>query len=55
MKDFKDMQDVTFMINLDTGYQDVFQLYDKNGNERTDIAGQRDLGVAVNLLTYYFQ
>jgi uncharacterized DUF497 family protein len=54
LKDFKDM-DVTFMINLDTGYQDVFKLYNKDGTTNQTISGKENLNRAVNLLTYYFQ
>jgi len=55
LREFKDMQEVVFMINLDTGYQDFFTLYDKNGNVKNDIKGEKTLDVAVNLLAYYFQ
>lgn len=54
LNSFKDME-VTFMINLDTGYQDVFQLFNKDGTQNATIKGQKDLSVAVNLLTYYFE
>ena len=55
LKDYRDMQDITFMINLDTGSQDVFQLFDKNGNVRYDIKGKVKPEEAVNLLVYYFE
>ena len=55
LREYKDMKEVVFMINLDTGYQDVFQLYDDKGNIRNDIRGMKDLSVAVNLLVYYYQ
>ncbi len=55
LTEFKEMEKVVFMINLDTGYQDVFKLYDKNGNVKDDIKGQKDLSIAVNILAYYFQ
>lgn len=55
LKIVKDMQEVVFMINLDTGFQDVFQLYDDKGNIMSAIAGQKDPSVAINLLTYYYQ
>jgi hypothetical protein len=54
LKESIDMQDITFMINLDTGSQDVFQLFDKNGNVRYDIKGKVEPKDAVNLLVYYF-
>jgi exopolysaccharide biosynthesis protein len=55
LKDYCDMQEITFMINLDTGMQNVFKLYDKNGNVRNDITGSVDPKDAVNLLVYYFE
>lgn len=54
LEDFKGM-DVTFMINLDTGYQDVFKLFNKDGSPNQTITGKEELSRAVNLLTYYFQ
>ncbi len=54
LNQFKDME-VSFMINLDTGDQDVFKLYEKDGSYNRMIKGEKDLSVAVNLLTYYFQ
>ncbi len=54
LNEFKDME-VTFMINLDTGDQDVFKLYDKDGSTNKMIKGAKDISVAVNLLAYYFQ
>jgi hypothetical protein len=55
LKDFKEMKQIIFMINLDTGRQNVFKLYDKSGNERFDIKGQTPITQAVNLLVYYFE
>lgn len=49
--DFK----VVFMINLDTGAQDVFQFYKSNGDPHQILKGTKELGTAVNLLVYYFQ
>ena len=46
---------VTFMINLDTGMQDVFSLYNKDGSTNGLIAGKLSANSAVNLLTYYFE
>ena len=54
LKDFKGME-VTFLINLDTGYQDVFKLFNKDGTPNQTITGKEELSRAVNLLTYYFQ
>jgi exopolysaccharide biosynthesis protein len=54
LKEYRDME-ITFMINLDTGAQDVFQLFDKNGNVRYDIKGKVKPEDAVNLLVYYYE
>jgi hypothetical protein len=51
MEDFQ----VVFMINLDTGAQDVFQFYKNNGSPHPILKGTKDLATAVNLLVYYFQ
>lgn len=51
---FKEIN-VTFMINLDTGYQDVFELHNSNCTINSTIKGQQSPNVAVNLLAYYFQ
>ncbi|MDZ4838394.1 MAG: hypothetical protein SGJ04_00150 [Bacteroidota bacterium] len=51
----KDMEEVVFMINLDTGAQDVFKVYDADGSENTLIKGTQDLSIAANLLVYYYE
>ncbi len=51
---YKNM-DVTFMINLDPGDQDVFFLFDENGNVDQLIHGTRRLEDAANLLVYYYE
>ena len=43
------------MINLDTGAQDVFELYNSDCTLNGSIKGQLDPRRAVNLLTYYFK
>ena len=55
LKDYKGMKEIVFMINLDTGYQDIFRIYDKTGKERTDIKGPIEPEKAVNLLVYYYE
>jgi hypothetical protein len=50
---YKDM-DVTFMINLDTGAQDAFELHNQNCTINSTIMGKIDPRDAVNLLAYYF-
>ncbi len=47
--------EITFMINLDTGCQDVCTLYNRDGSINTLIKGQSLLGNAVNLLAYYYE
>lgn len=55
LKEYKEMKEIIFMINLDTGYQDVFRIYDKTGKIRTDIKGPVEPEKAVNLLVYYYE
>lgn len=47
--------EVVFMINLDTGAQDVFQFYKSNGLPHPVLKGVKELSSAVNLLVYYYQ
>ena len=54
LNNFRDMK-VSFMINLDTGKQDVFQLHNQDGSLNQSVRGQVPVRSAVNLLTYYFQ
>jgi hypothetical protein len=44
---------IVFLINLDTGYQDVFKYFDSNGN--VVLRGEKDLDAAANLLVYYYE
>ena len=60
LKKYEDVKEVTFMINLDTGCQDIFTLYDARGNEVTARHFQGDharipLKNAANILAYYFE
>ncbi len=55
LKDYKGMKEIIFMINLDTGAQNVFRIYDKTGKIRTDIKGVVEPENAVNLLVYYYE
>ncbi len=54
VNDFKDIE-VVFMINLDTGAQDVFELYNSNCTTNQTIKGPLPPSQAVNLLAYYFE
>lgn len=47
--------DIIFMINLDTGAQDVFELRNSDCTINSTIKGQVKPQDAVNLLTYYFK
>ncbi len=53
LQNSKDL-DVTFMINLDTGAQDVFKLYNRDGSINNVITGTLEISKAANLLAYYF-
>jgi hypothetical protein len=55
LKEFKDMEEVVYMINLDTGCQDVFDLYNSDGKKRQDVGGYYIAEQAVNLLVYYYE
>lgn len=47
--------EVIFMINIDVGYQDVFELKNWDCSTNKTIKGQKKLSEAVNLLVYYFK
>ncbi len=51
---YKNME-VTFMINLDPGAQDVFFLFDEDGELDNTIHGTKNLDEAANLLVYYYE
>ncbi len=46
---------VTALLNLDTGAQDVFRLYNKSGSVNNMVTGRTDVSNARNLLVYYFE
>ncbi len=54
LQSFRTMN-VMFMINLDPGAQDVFQLYDEHGVKSPFIQGPIPLEKAANILAYYFE
>lgn len=54
LNNFKDME-VIFMVNLDTGAQDVLKVFNENGSVRNDIKGTLDIDKAANLLVYYYE
>jgi len=53
LNDFKDME-VLFMINLDTGMQDIFHLYNSDCSLNSSIKGRSNPSHAANLPVYYF-
>lgn len=55
LKNNREFDEVVFMINLDTGMQDVFTVYDPNGNAYNNIKGAVSITEAVNLLVYYYE
>jgi hypothetical protein len=56
LKRTADMTNIFFMINLDSGFHDVFKTFDQKGN---GILGYgfngQDLSNALNLLVYYYE
>ena len=46
---------VTFLVNLDTGAQDVYQLFNKDGSLNNNIKGKLLPSDAKNLLVYYYE
>lgn len=57
LKELEDVQQIVFMINLDTGCQDVFSVFSGNGNQYSDklLNGSEVISNAVNLLAYYYE
>lgn len=49
------MNDIVYMINLDTGCQNVFFLYNSNGHLHPKAIGTNMVHEAVNLLVYYYE
>ena len=54
LNSFREMN-IVFMVNLDTGAQDVFTLFDEAGKERHDVKGHLQIEKAINLLVYYYE
>ena len=45
---------ITYMVNLDVGYQDVFRVFNPDGSEKTGVwKGEKDESIAANLIVYY--
>ncbi len=54
LNNFKDME-VIFMVNLDTGAQDVLKVFNPDGSVKDDIKGKLSIDKAANLLVYYYE
>jgi hypothetical protein len=56
LKEYEEV-DVTFMINLDTGCQDVLKVFDSAGKESNSsyFTGRTSISNAANLLVYYYE
>lgn len=57
LQDYEDVINLTFLINLDTGCQDVFEFYKKNGTKdnRKGFSGRSPVTQATNLIVYYYE
>jgi hypothetical protein len=55
LSQFEDMDNIIFLINLDTGCQDVFQTFDENGNTKSGFSGRMPVSTAANLIVYYYE
>jgi hypothetical protein len=55
LKEYKEMKEISMMVNLDTGCQDVFDFYHADGTKEQQIKGQFKVTDAVNLLVYYYE
>ena len=57
LQDFEDVSNLTFLINLDTGCQDVFEFYKTNGSldTRKGFSGKSPITQATNLIVYYYE
>jgi len=55
LKKIEDMDNIIYLINLDTGCQDVFQAFDDKGNYKSGFSGTMPINSAANLLVYYYE
>lgn len=57
LKKQEDADEIIFLLNLDTGMQDVYQVKTSNGSidSRKGFSGQLSIDKAVNLLVYYYE
>lgn len=57
LKNTEDVSQIVFMINLDTGCQDFYNIYNPNGSlmREKNFSGEKTINQAANLLAYYFE
>lgn len=57
LKNKSEITEIVFLINLDTGYQDAFQVRRSDGSiiSDRDFSGELSLEVAQNLIIFYFE
>jgi hypothetical protein len=57
LKEREEVQQIVFMINLDTGCQNVFKAFNDRGAEYTSdiLKGSTPISGAINLLAYYYE
>jgi hypothetical protein len=53
----KELDEIIFLVNLDTGCQDVFKLYKEDGGTdiRKSFQGKGQINQAANLIVYYYE
>jgi len=57
LKDMEDVSQIVFMFNLDTGCQNVLNVFNSSGKAFTDTLLTGDVGIesAINLIAYYYE
>lgn len=57
LKELEEVKQIVFMINLDTGCQNVFSVFHDDGTEYTDkyLKGNTHISNSINLIAYYYE
>lgn len=57
LQEYEDVENLIFLINLDTGCQDVFETYKPTGavEKRKGFSGKAPITQATNLIVYYYE
>lgn len=57
LQEYEDVENLIFLINLDTGCQDVFETYKPTGavDTRKGFSGKAPITQATNLIVYYYE